>query len=340
MGLLRASVAVVAAACLLGGGFWAGHRLAATPPVAESSSPSGYQVVEGSVEASVATTVTIGWSTSEQLDVPTSGRVTALPPSGVVHSGDVLLGVDGEPVIAVQGATPAYRALSRGDRGPDVAQLQRFLTSQGHAVDDDGMFGPATAGAVSAWTRSLGLPPSSSVPLGRIVFLASLPARVTPADTVRLGAEIPSPAIVVLASEPTVSATVNDRTAASAGPGTTVSFDLSGTAVTTTVSGPGPRDPSGLGSTVLLDPGPLHCEQTQCPGTVDHPAVLQGTLTTQPKVTGLVVPLAAVSTAADGRTFVTLSDGATADVTVKASANGMAVVTGVTAGDVVLLPAS
>src|SRR6476620_4785317 len=40
--------------------------------------------------------------------------------------------------------------------GPDVAEVQRLL-----GVDDDGVFGPQTAGAVADWKRARGVVPAS-----------------------------------------------------------------------------------------------------------------------------------------------------------------------------------
>ncbi|ROP48691.1 peptidoglycan-binding domain-containing protein [Rathayibacter sp. PhB185] len=80
--------------------------------------------------------------------------VTALPKAvgAAVQAGDVLAQVSGRPVLALPGATPAYRDLKPGAEGADVEQLQNALVALGHlAADDvDGHFGGATKDAVAA----------------------------------------------------------------------------------------------------------------------------------------------------------------------------------------------
>jgi len=53
-------------------------------------------------------------------------------------------------------AVGAYPTLRQGDRGDAVTQLQKALTAAGHAVSADGVFGPATAGAVKAFQAAVG----------------------------------------------------------------------------------------------------------------------------------------------------------------------------------------
>lgn len=75
-----------------------------------------------------------------------------------VEPGAVLLEVSGRPLIALQGAVPAYRDLKPNDDGNDVAQLQSALKQLGHyhGGDPSGHFGPATKAAVTALYQSLG----------------------------------------------------------------------------------------------------------------------------------------------------------------------------------------
>lgn len=91
-----------------------------------------------------------------------SGLVTAVVIRDGSHldDGTELYAVDGVSIHAIVGATPLYRVLSLGDTGPDVALLQGFLSRHTPiAVSEDGKFGTATASAVRAWQRVLGLSP-------------------------------------------------------------------------------------------------------------------------------------------------------------------------------------
>src|SRR5690606_28371096 len=64
-----------------------------------------------------------------------SGSVTSVraDPGATVAAGEVMYEVDERPVVAAVGEIPACRTSSRGDRGGDVAQLQRLLTARGRS---------------------------------------------------------------------------------------------------------------------------------------------------------------------------------------------------------------
>jgi peptidoglycan hydrolase-like protein with peptidoglycan-binding domain len=111
--------------------------------------------------------------------------------------GSVIVEVAGRPLFVFQGTVPAYRNLTEGESGTDVAQLQAGLQSLGYPTGDDttGVFGPGTASAVAAYYSALGYPvptapgsPRASskgktssqpmVPLSEILFAPRFPARV------------------------------------------------------------------------------------------------------------------------------------------------------------------
>jgi hypothetical protein len=103
-----------------------------------------------------------------------SGTVTALPrPGSVVRRGGALYRVDGEPVVLMYGAAPAFRDLELGvEDGRDVRQLERNLAELGFdpgTIDIE--FTSTTADAIADWQESAGLPETGTVELGRIVFL-------------------------------------------------------------------------------------------------------------------------------------------------------------------------
>jgi hypothetical protein len=103
-----------------------------------------------------------------------SGTVTALARAGsVVRRGGALYRLDGEPVVLMYGATPAYRDLELGvEDGRDVRQLERNLAALGFdpgTIDTE--FTSATSAAITDWQDEAGLPETGSVELGRVVFL-------------------------------------------------------------------------------------------------------------------------------------------------------------------------
>jgi hypothetical protein len=99
-----------------------------------------------------------------------------------VRNGQQLAELDGQPLFALAGPVPAWRDLTPGDSGPDVAELQHALGLLGYydGGDTAGYFGGATQDAVAAYYEHLGYtaPSSGGVPAADVVFLPSLPATV------------------------------------------------------------------------------------------------------------------------------------------------------------------
>src|ERR1700712_5435208 len=111
------------------------------------------------------------------------GTYTELPGDGdEIACGDVLYRMDDRPVVLLCGSTPAYRPLSEGDNGRDVAELNANLVQLGYATraqldasSDD--FGSATASALEQLQSRLGDGRTGSLGLGRVVFLPE-PVRI------------------------------------------------------------------------------------------------------------------------------------------------------------------
>jgi peptidoglycan hydrolase-like protein with peptidoglycan-binding domain len=93
-------------------------------------------------------------------------------------------------VFVLRGTYPAYRNLSPGESGPDVAQLQANLQALGYSTgtDTSGSFGAGTSAAVAAFYKNIGYspPPASGgpkshgvmVPTSEFFFVPSFPASV------------------------------------------------------------------------------------------------------------------------------------------------------------------
>ncbi|MBK5266517.1 MAG: peptidoglycan-binding protein [Acidimicrobiia bacterium] len=109
-----------------------------------------------------------------------SGTITGLPEVGtLIEQGDVLFEVDGDPIIALYGDTPAYRNMadqSTDLTGPDILQLEEALDALGFVSDGemtvDGEFTSATADVVEKWQAAVGAEEDGSVSLGEVVFIA------------------------------------------------------------------------------------------------------------------------------------------------------------------------
>jgi peptidoglycan hydrolase-like protein with peptidoglycan-binding domain len=113
-----------------------------------------------------------------------SGTYTWLPGTGqVVRCGQVLYRVANNPVVLLCGTTPAYRALSEGDTGPDVRELNANLVALGYAsraaLDPaSNYFSAATAYALERLQAKLGVSQTGSLSDGQAVFLPG-PLRIT-----------------------------------------------------------------------------------------------------------------------------------------------------------------
>ena len=99
-----------------------------------------------------------------------------------ISNGEKLAEIDGEPLFALAGRVPAWRDITPGESGPDVAELQKALAALGYydRGDTPGFFGAATQDAVSLCYGHLGYTPPATggVPMTDVIFLPSLPAKV------------------------------------------------------------------------------------------------------------------------------------------------------------------
>lgn len=118
---------------------------------------------------------TLGYADTGSVMNQLSGTVTWVRAEGAaVPTGKVRYRVDNRSVYLMDGETPVYRAMSEGDEGPDVKQLEQSLKKLG--FDDDGQmtvdgdFTSATAAAVRDWQESKGLSETGQIELGRVVF--------------------------------------------------------------------------------------------------------------------------------------------------------------------------
>jgi peptidoglycan hydrolase-like protein with peptidoglycan-binding domain len=92
-----------------------------------------------------------------------------------ISNGEQLAEIDGQPMFALAGPVPAWRDLTPGETGPDVAELQDALSALGYYDEGDtpGYYGPATEYAVQEYYQHLGCTPPSSggVPSSSAVFI-------------------------------------------------------------------------------------------------------------------------------------------------------------------------
>lgn len=329
-------------------GWWAASATTRPPQVgAPTVDRVSIEVTHGTVDVEQAYGVNVEWPASPVGVNGLSGTVTsvAIPQSGaLVNAGDELYAVDLVPVVVAAGAVPAFRDMAPGAVGEDVRQLQQFLADRGFlSLKPDGRYGTQTARAVSAWSVSLGLTATDSVPRGRLTFLPELPARVAPGADLRVGASVAAgqPLLVGVEEQPTFSFVVLPEALARTKVGMGVRIDAKGSEWLAQVSGLSTAaDNSGqMVATLTAAAGASSICGTDCSSAVavgGH-AVLPGVLEVVPPTSGAQVPTAALRSESDGGAYVTLEDGSHRQVTVLASTDGRSIVSGVNVGERIVM---
>jgi len=344
--LVKVIVAVVLAGVVGGVGFWAG-RVALVPPsnpLAEVG-PLTYTVADGQVGKSLSFVVQATWELSPVGRNGGAGVVTSMPVGigDVVSAGDVLYSVDLRPVVVAEGVVPAFRDLSVGMVGPDVAQVQGLLTSLGFFDGDErGVFDAVTAAAVKGWQESLGVEADGVVRAGDVVFVPELPVRVAFSDVLAVGARVSGGEQVVLAvpADPmfVIPLSVEQRSLVPLSAQVKVTF---AEGVWDAVVVEATESPLMNQLSLVLrgaDGGPVCGDVCARWVSLTSRTDFRAQVVVIPDTTGPVVPVSAIGTDAANRPFVTLTDGTQVPVTVVASSQGTAVVDGIDVGTVVVLP--
>jgi hypothetical protein len=170
-----AVAAVVTAAVVTGaaGAFGGPGPAAGTDTIPRTSTAT---VTRQSLTSQTQVEATLGDSGSYSVVNQAAGTITALPAIGqVVHQGHVLYQVNGIPVALLHGSVPAWRDLSEGLSGPDVAELNADLAKLGYATGaqldpHSDFFGAETAFALEGLQARLGVTVTGELDLGQAVF--------------------------------------------------------------------------------------------------------------------------------------------------------------------------
>jgi hypothetical protein len=228
-----------------------------------------------------------------------SGHLTATPTVGqVIAQGQVLYRVEDRPVVLLDGATPAYRTLSQGDKGPDVRELNTDLVALGLATrsqldPSSDNFSAATASALTRLQARLGAAQTGTLPLGNAVFLPA-PIRITEV-TATLGTSAPLDTAIAHATSIRRQVQVNipatEQSSLRAGNHVLITLpnyqDTAGvvTQVGTVANGSGSTSPTIPVTIKLLDP--------RAAGTLDQ-APVRVQITTAGVSNALIVPVTAL----------------------------------------------
>lgn len=167
--LVLTLLAVVAAA---GVGWVAGTRIKSPAQVAAEAEPPEASlitvpVVRMVIANDLVTRGSVRFDEPEAVFAPSlavpelAPVVTWVPGVGdELEEGSVLFELAGRPTFALQGDLPLFRTVTPGDKGEDIEQLQNALTRLGFDPGIvDGVYGPDTESAVSAFYRAQGYEP-------------------------------------------------------------------------------------------------------------------------------------------------------------------------------------
>jgi hypothetical protein len=199
-----AVLAVGAIAALVSGAFGGPGRLASTDSIPRTSTAT---VTRQPLTSQTQVNATLGHSGSYSVVNQAAGTITALPAAGqVVRGGRTLYQVNGIPVVLLYGNVPAWRDLSDGVSGPDVAELNADLVQLRYATSTQldprsEVFSLATAYALEQLQARLGVAVTGTLQLGQAVF-APGPIQVTGLGqgTVLGGAAQPGSAVLTATS--------------------------------------------------------------------------------------------------------------------------------------------
>ncbi|KAA9111734.1 peptidoglycan-binding protein [Microbacterium rhizomatis] len=326
---------------------WAVTTVVSPAPDVSEATPYTYvSVVAGEVGASIHLNTVVEWKPVPVGVNRGTGVVTSVT-VGVgdeVGQGSVLYTIDLRPVVVAEGEVPAFRAISLGAEGADVAQLQTMLSDMGvYAGSSDGTAGARTIESIKTWQKNMGVAQTGVVEPGDVIFVPTLPTRVAlDGAVVFRGATLNGgePAVRALPSSPTFDVPVTDTQAGLLPPGTRVELTSPDGGQWLGYTAESTAHPESATVTVALEGarGAAVCgdECGQVPVTGD--VALDSRVVTVESVTGLVVPSAALVTDAGGQVAVLTEDGERRTVIVTAAARGMSVIDGVEAGTRVRVP--
>jgi len=299
-------------------------------------------VAVGTVSRAQSFTADATWATTSSVRNASQGTITSvnIADGDLIDPGTKLYEVNLRPIVAALGRTPAFRTLSAGSIGSDVAQLQRFLIKSGqYHGRASGKFDGATASAVRSWQRQIGVEADGTVRLGDIVFFQKLPTRVALADALRTGESVSGgePVINVLADAPTFSVTLSQDQAASVPLTGPVLVDGSSGSWNGVIASSNSANPGELVLTLQGQGGAPLCG-TECGAVpVVGTSHFRCDLIIVPETSGPLVPIAAVQSRPDGSAFVVDSAGKEITVRLIATAEGRAIVEGLAVDQIIRL---
>ena len=277
------------------------------PGVVDNADPTGVATVtRQDLSSQTQVSATLGYAGSYAVVNQAQGTVTSLPAVGeVVTQGHVLYEVSGAPVVLLYGSTPAYRALSEGMTGADVAELNADLIALGYA---SGAEIPSGTDDFTYWTKlgvenlqkALGVTQNGTLALGQAVFEPTAVRVTSVSATLGASAQPAQPVLYATSTTRQVSIALDADQQSEVAVGDKVTITLPNDQTTPGVIssvGSVATTPSGGGSptiTVLVNP-----TDSAATGTWDQ-APVDVTITTGSVSNALVVPVDALLAQSSG----------------------------------------
>lgn len=338
----RLALALGAVVCLVAA-FWAG-RVTTRPAPVPTDAPAAV-VLTAVTQRTVGRTLNLSVAVDQPL-VPVAtnslaGVVTAVGRGGVITTGDMLYAVNNVPVRAVESSMPFYRPLSVGAAGDDVKALRTALVSLGYAETGGTTFTEGTAEAVKEWQRALGVTANGRIALGELVAIPKLRGGVV-LDTKALlpGAALVGGETLVRMPDgaPNFTLVLTNEQAALVPTTSTVEVPWRGSVRKAVVARSQTNEQGQTVLTLTASGGGPVCGD-QCAGVVTGSTLhLMSRIQVVPPVTGPAVPVTAITTDPAGQASVLVVKGdqrVRRSVRVLGTQDGVAVVAGVTVGEVV-----
>lgn len=149
------------------------HHPAAPPANADVNPATWVPAARQDLERRLVLNGDLGYGDRRTTRALIAGTVTSAPSSGtLLEAGTAPISVDGQPVILLDGAVPAWRSISWGATGSDVTQLQHNLRTLGYDPDLEitGTFSTATSVALRKLQKHLNIKATGQIDLGQVVF--------------------------------------------------------------------------------------------------------------------------------------------------------------------------
>jgi Putative peptidoglycan binding domain len=328
-GRVAASVmVVVAAAAAVVAGVTGAFGGSGSPAAGTSGSysTSAATVTRQSLTSQTRVDATLGDAGTYSVVNQVPGTITRLPTVGqVVRQGQALYQVSGTPVALLYGSVPAYRELSDGMTGPDVAELNADLAQLHYATaaelgprPDWDYFSAATASALQVLQAHLGVTQTGTLDLGQAVFLPSA-ALITGLGTGAVAGGTAAPGSVILTASsttPVVTIALDAAQQTEVQDGQQVSITLPdgattpgtvsyvGNVATSSSSSPSSSSPDDSGGSGSGSPATITVQVSlndpRAAGSLNQ-APVQVTIVTGSVADALVVPVDALLAQAGGR---------------------------------------